>query len=298
MDVRKLSLFLAVVDHGSFTKAAAASYLSQPGLSKAVADLEQEMGARLFDRVGHRVRLTASGEALVAPARQVLRDITTAETAVAAVANVETGSVMVGCLPTLASDPMASIIGAFRQDHSGVKVQLAAPDDPADLLSMVRSGTVEIAVTEAKRAPPGLVAHPLASQELVAILPPGSSPPKGPLSLRRLAQYPLVVTPPGTSSRGVLDDALAAATIELTVAVETAQRDAVLPLVLAGAGAALVPPSVAQMAALQGAVAAHLRPALTRSIALLHRDAPLAPAAVAFRAVALALRHGRRFTDG
>ena len=289
MDIRKLTLFLAVVDHGSFTKAAAANYLSQPGLSKAVAELENEVGARLFDRVGHALRLTASGQALVAPARQVLRDIATAETAVAAIARLETGTVVVGCLPTLAADPMAAVIGAFRREHPGVEVNLAAPEDAADLLSMIRNGAVEVAVTEARLPQSGLIGDQLGSQELVAMLPPGSASPERRLSLRRLAEHPLVVTPRGTSSRRVLDEALAAAGIELTVAVETAQREAVLPLVLAGAGAALVPTPVAEMAARHDAVVAPLFPPLTRSIALLARDAPLSPAATAFRAVALAV---------
>lgn len=287
MDLRKLTLFLAVVDHGSFTKAAAASYLSQPGLSKAVAELEKEVGARLFDRVGHQLRLTAAGQALVAPARQVLRDIATAESAVAAVNHLEVGSVVVGCLPTLATDPVAAVIGAFRRAHPGVQIQMAAPEDPADLLSMIRTGTVELAFTEAP-VPPGLVGHPLRSQELVAILPPGSAPPRRPLTLRQLTAHPLVVTPPGTSSRRILDDALTAAGIGLTIAVETAQREALVPLVVAGAGAALVPAPVAGTAAHQ-VVVAPLRPPLTRSIAAVQRDAPLSPAAAEFRAITLAV---------
>jgi LysR family transcriptional regulator, carnitine catabolism transcriptional activator len=286
MDVRRLSLFLAVVDHGSFTKAAAASYLSQPGLSSAVAELETELGVRLFDRLGHGVALTAAGRALVGPARQVLRDVATAAAAVAEVSGLQSGTVAVGCLPTLAADPMAGIIGAFRRQRPGVQVHLAAPEDPIDLLAMVRSGTVEVAVTESAGPAPGLVAHPVAVQELVAILPPGSPLAAPRLTLRRLADHPLVVTPPGTSSRRVLDDALARAGLALSAAVESAQREALLPLVLAGAGAALVPSAVAATAALQGAVVAPLRPPLTRPIALVHRNAPLSPAADAFRSLA------------
>lgn len=293
MDLRKLSLFLAVVDHGSFTKAAAASYLSQPGLSKAVAELEKEAGARLFDRVGHQVRLTAAGQALVAPARQVLRDIVTAEAAVAAVGHLETGSVAVGCLPTLAADPMAAVIGAFRRDHPGVEVRMAAPEDSADLLSMIRTGAVELALTEARVPPPGLVGHSLGRQELVAIFPPGSGEPPPRLTLRQLAACPLVVTPPGTSSRRVLDEALEEAGLELSIAVETAQREALVPLVRAGAGAALVPAVVAAGAAHQVTVAP-LRPALTRPIALVQRDAPLSPAAEKLKAVTLAVASAAR----
>jgi DNA-binding transcriptional LysR family regulator len=67
-----------------------------------------------------------------------------------------------------------------------------------------------------------------------------------------------------------------------TIAVETDQREAIVPLVLAGAGAAVVPRPMAAVAAQQGAVVASLRPALHRQLGLIHRDAPLSPAARAF----------------
>jgi DNA-binding transcriptional LysR family regulator len=77
MDSRKLAYFVAVVDHGGFTSASKAVFVSQPALSLAVKDLEAEVGAELFTRIGHRVRLTAAGSALLEPARQVLRDLET-----------------------------------------------------------------------------------------------------------------------------------------------------------------------------------------------------------------------------
>ena len=86
MDTRRLRYFVAVVDHGGFTAAAKATYVSQPALSLAVKELEADLGAALFDRIGRRVQLTAAGTALLGPARQVLRDIETGRAAVSAVA--------------------------------------------------------------------------------------------------------------------------------------------------------------------------------------------------------------------
>jgi DNA-binding transcriptional LysR family regulator len=70
------------------------------------------------------------------------------------------------------------------------------------------------------------------------------------------------------------------------IAVETDQREAVVPLVLAGAGAAVVPAPMAEVARLQGAVIARLRPALRRELGLIHRESTLSPAARAFIAIA------------
>ena len=108
------------------------------------------------------------------------------------------------------------------------------------------------------------------------------------MRLRDLADRPLIVTPRGTSSRRLLDDALARAGHTPTIAVETRQREVVLPLVLAGAGAALVPRPVAETATRLGAIALPCSPPITRSIALIHRESPLSPAAVRFRTMTLA----------
>jgi LysR family carnitine catabolism transcriptional activator len=286
MNVRRLRMFLAVADHGTFTRAAAASYVSQPGLSKAVQELEREVGAVLFDRTAHGAGLTAAGRALAPHARQVVRDVEAARAAVAAVSGLETGSVEIACLPTLAADPAAPRVAAYRRAHPGIRVFLAAPDDPQELLSMVRNGVVELGLTERPAEPDNLTVHPAGEQDLVVVFPPGTPPPDRPVSLTALARQPLVVTPPGTSSRRILEEALARTGTGIEVAVESAQRDAIIPLVLGGAGAAVLPAPVAAVAARLGAVAAPTRPRLVRPVTLIHRPTPLSPAAEAFVASA------------
>ena len=89
MDLRRLRLFMAVVDEGGFTRAAESEFVSQPSVSQAIRELEDELGTPLFHRVGRGVVLTAAGEALVGPARQALRDVESATAAVAAVVGLE-----------------------------------------------------------------------------------------------------------------------------------------------------------------------------------------------------------------
>lgn len=294
MDSKKLAHFVAVVDNGGFTAAADVTGTSQPALSIAVRDLETELGADLFERVGRRVRLTEAGRALVGPARLVLRDLETGRAAVTAVAGLEAGSLTVASLPTLAADPLAALVGRYRQSYPGVIVDLAAPEDTSDLLAMIRDGSCEVGVTEATGLPQDLAGHDIGEQPLTLVLPPqlAATVVKGArgrrtgrlpaVALTDLTRVPFVATPTGTSTRRLLDEGFAAVGARPDVAVVTAQRDAIIPLVVAGAGAALVPAPLAEHAAASGAVLARPVPAVTRRIAVVHREGSLSPAATAF----------------
>ncbi len=280
MDLRRLGFFLAVADHGTMTRAAAASFVSQPALSKAIRELETELGTPLFDRIGRRVVLTAAGEALIDHARRAVRDVQAGADAVAAVTSLEAGHLDLGCLPTLAAQPTAGLIGRFRAEHPQVSVRLADPEDPADLAAMVRNGTVELGITDSTGAE-DLAAVTVGTEDLVFILPPGPDTAEV-QSLTTIGGLPMVVTPRNSSSRQKLDEALARFGTAAQVAVETPQREAIVPLVLAGAGAALVPPGTAATARQLGARVVRPRPPISRSIVCLHRSGALSPMAARF----------------
>jgi len=287
MDLRRLRLFLAVVDEGGMTRAAEAAHVSQPSVSQAVRELEAELGTPLFHRVGRRVVLTAAGEALVEPARQVLRDVETGQAAVEAVAGLAAGRLDLVALPTLAADPVAPLVGAFRTAHPGVDIALADPADAATVVELVASGDSELGITAEPVVGAGLTSHALHDQDLLAVLPPGANA-SHTMDVSTLSGFPLVAAPPGTTTRTQLEEAFAEARVTPRIAVVTAQREAILPLVLAGAGATLFPRPLADQAAALGAVVVSLRPRLTRPVHLFHRAGPLSPAAAAFRDLAVA----------
>jgi LysR family transcriptional regulator, carnitine catabolism transcriptional activator len=283
MDSRKLTYFVAVVDHGGFTAAARAIFVSQPALSLAVKDLEAELGVELFTRLGRQVRLTPAGTALLEPARQVLRDLETGRAAVAAVAGVLAGSLSLACLPTLAADPLAPMVGGFRRQCPGVRVDLAAPEDTDDLITLVESGTCELGLSEAVDVPETLAAIAVGSQELVFIVPPVLAWGDGdPIAALDAGEMSFIAAPLGTSTRRLLDHQLASRGHQPTLAVVSAQRDAILPLVVAGAGAALVPEAMARVAEPLGAVVVRPSPPAIRDLVLVHRVGSLSPAAQRF----------------
>ncbi len=283
MDTRRLQHFVAVVDHGGFTAASKATFVSQPALSLAVKELEAELGTPLFDRIGRRVQLTAAGTALLGPARQVLRDLETGRAAVTAVSGLESGVLSLASLPTLAADPTATLVGRFRRRHPGVRVDLAAPEDSRQLFELVETGTSELGLTDALGVPDALVSTGLGSQVLVFILPPGTvGAVSASASLIDFEDTLFVASPTGTSTRRLLDERLESVGLRPKLAVVSAQRDAMLPLVLAGAGAALVPESMALVAEQLGAVIARPDPPAVRELALVRRAGPLSPAAARF----------------
>jgi DNA-binding transcriptional LysR family regulator len=292
MDFREIGYVVAVADAGGFTAASRDLFVSQPALSQSVRKVEHELGADLFVRAGREVRLTAAGEAFVERARPLLRAVAGLRGAVDAVAGLRAGHLDLVCLPTLSVEPMVDLVGAFRVAHPGVTVRLAEPEDVADIEARIRTGRSEVAITEAPRSvADDLVVHVLAEQEIAVVLPPGM---RGRRRGRRvavadLADVPLIATPVGTSTRRLVDDAFAAAGATPRIAVETGHREAVVPLVLAGAGATFVAPAARRAAAAAGAATAALDPPLVRTVALLHRPPPLSPAAQAFVDLALAL---------
>ena len=283
MELRQVEYVLAVVDHGSFTAGAEACGVAQPSLSEGVRRLEIELGVRLFHRVGRAVSLTDAGHAFEAPARRLVRERELVLDAVGAVRGLDTGSLDLVSLPTLAVDPVAALVGRFRAEHPGIAVRIDEPDSVADVEAMVADGRSELGFTELPVQRDELVAIKLARQELVAVCPPGTRlPAQGRLPVAALAGMPLVATTPGRSTRDLLDRALAAARVAPTIAVETSQREAIAPLVLAGAGTSVLPRAMADRLGEQGAVVARLVPALSRTVGIVHRASPLTPAARAF----------------
>ena len=283
MEIRQIEYVVGVVEQGGFTRAADALHVTQPALSEGIRRLEAELGLELFHRVGRRALLSSAGEAFLEPARQVLRDLGVLRTSVEAVGGLTAGTLDVVALPTLAVDPLATLVGSFRHAHPDVVVRVDQPEDAAAVATRVRSGRSEIGLTELPVAESGLVSRHLTEQELIVVLPPDS-----PLARRRrlttadLASVPLVTSPPGTSTRGLIDAAFAAIDDAPLIAVETDQREAIVPLVVAGAGASVLPRPQAEAAALFGATTVPLSPRLVRTVGLIWRDGPVSPSARAF----------------
>ena len=220
----------------------------------------------------------------------MLRDAEVARTAVTAVAGLDAGRLDLVSLPTLVVEPLVDMVGRFRQAHPGVFVRIWEPEGADDLLEQVRTGGAEVGLGDVVPAEPGLVGELIGRQRMLAVLPPGTDLGYATsLPATKLAAFPLITTPRGTSTRRLLATALRDRDPDSdpAIGVVTEHREAIIPLVMAGAGAAVLPEPLARSAAALGATVAPLSPRVDREVVLVHRDGPLSPAAEAFRALAI-----------
>jgi DNA-binding transcriptional LysR family regulator len=289
LDVRQVSYFLAVVEHGGFSRAASALDVAQPTLSQSVRALERELGAELFHRVAHGVVLSAAGKAFVGPARQLLRGIAAARLAAGSSGDRSELALDLVTVPVLAVHPGASLVGSFRRAHPDIFVRIDEPDTDDGLHVLIRDGHSELGLSHLPLPHLGLEVVPLGVQELWLALPPGTDVDPGPsMPLTRLQDADVIGVPRGSWQRDLVERALLDHGVRTRLVVEVGPREAVVPLVLGGAGVAFVPRETAQAAVARGAVVRPTDPPLRQEYGLVHRPGPLSTAARAFVAHARA----------
>ena len=288
MDLRRLEYFLAVVEHGRVTSAAAALHVAQPSLSQAIRALERDLGVELFSRDGRGLTLTAAGQALIEPARLALGDLAVARAAVDSVVELTAGWLDIAVHDLISFDPLAGVLAAFHRRHAGVPVRLLDPPDEDEMIRLLIDGKAELAVTFLPLDHPGLRVIPVGAHEIWAVLPPGTLLRPGPLPVAQLAGRPLVDPIRGyEAARSIIRAALVSAGVALHATVRSRHREAIIPLVLAGVGLALTTPGHAREAARAGAVCAPLTPPIHCPYGVVYRDGSVSPAARAFISVLL-----------
>ncbi|QYB06627.1 LysR family transcriptional regulator [Rhodococcus sp. USK10] len=289
MDMRQMEYFLAVVDCGGVTRAAAQLRVAQPSLSQAVRKLEKDLGVELFHRVGRGLVLSPAGEALVGPARSILREVESAENAVRDVGAMRGGRIDIASLSDLSSDPLSVWVAKFRRQYPDVRFHIEERDETADIVSLVRSGACELGILALPLPTEDLVGEELIDQQLVLVCPPGTDARwPDPVPIEALTRVPFVMGEKGTATRDFIDRSLRLHGVEPDVAVEVRQRGAVLPIVLAGGGVSIVALRSGLDAMLRGGVVRELSPRLTRRMGVVRRPGRMTQASTEFLACARA----------
>jgi len=155
MLIRQAHYLLAVADHGSFTRAAAALHISQPALSQRIIDLEIELGVQLFDRSGRLVKPTDQGRTYIEHVRRALRELNAGERAMKDIANALGGTLRIAFLPLFTTHLVGPLMQEFYRCHPGVALTI-------DILAQ---GELEAALVE-DRIDIGLAFSDIASNEI------------------------------------------------------------------------------------------------------------------------------------
>lgn len=271
MNLRQLEYVVAVVEHGSMTAAAASLHVAQPALSQGIRRLEDELGVKVFDRLGRRLELTAAGREVAATAARVCEEVAALPARAAARAWTQAGNVELAFREGLAVDPGMVLLGAFREAHPDVRVRVSHAADHDEVAMLVRAQAAHAGVTDRPELGEDLVAHHLTNQRVQVALPPGTPEPPDGVSMQKLASFPLLASPPDDPSRRRLEATFAEMGLVPQIVFESSERSLWLPLIAAGEGAALVTGAYATQAAELGAVVVDLDPPTYREIVLVVR---------------------------
>jgi DNA-binding transcriptional LysR family regulator len=293
LSTRQLEVFVALVEQGSFTKAARHLGLSQSTVSGHVADLEGRLGIRVVGRERSGVTPTAAGRTLLKPARDALRAERNVRMAAAQMSGLLQGTLAVGGSTISAVYLLPPLLSAFRGEHEGISINLVTGDS-AEILDKVHQGDVDIGVVGVTPDLRGLVSEPIARDELVLIVPAGHPlDGQGPISASQAAEQQFVMREEGSGTRQKLLDAFGthAAGTELEVVCQVGSTEAVKAAVRAGLGVSFVSDlAVSEEVAAGSLVVVDVEDLrLTRAFHLVAREAEhLSPAGRAFWNEALA----------
>lgn len=173
MELHHLRYFVAIAERLSFSRAAAVLELTQPALSRQMRDLEQELGAPLFNREGRRISLTAAGLALLPPARAALLEAERGRRAVREVLGARGGSLLIGASPQTAATVLAPLLRRFQRAHPTVEARVLE-DGALALIGLLAEGKLDLAVVPMDTPPPLIVA-PFLSARILAVAPAAHS---------------------------------------------------------------------------------------------------------------------------
>lgn len=271
--LQQLAYLVALADSRSFTRAAEAVGVAQPTLSRQLRVLEDELGAPLVQRGGRDgITLTAAGEVVLPLARRMLADAESARTGVAELIGLRRGRVRVGATPSLCIGVLADVLRVFHSQHPEVRLELVESGSQPLVRSLAR-GELDVAlvIVPTSGVDPALHTTPLLRERLSVASPASERAPttRGSMTVHELARRPLVVPRQGYDVREATLQAYADAGETPRFAVQGGEMDAVLRLVEAGTGVAVVPDLVfAGRPRLRRTV---LTPALYRTVALARR---------------------------
>jgi LysR family hydrogen peroxide-inducible transcriptional activator len=243
MEFHQLRYFCAIADSGGFSRAARLAHVSQPSLSQQIHKLEEELGARLFDRLGRTVRLTELGRAFLPRARALLFDLEAARSAVLEGQTSITGQVCVGVIPTIAPYFLPPVLTAFSRKYPQARVTVMEEITPL-LLERIRNGTTDMAVVAIPLQVRGheFQAFALKEEKLYAALPSAHALAKRrTVSLGELHDEPFLLLRDGHCFRETAVAACKRARLQPKIVFESGQFSSILSMVSAGLGVSIIP---------------------------------------------------------
>ncbi len=244
MDLREVRTFVAVADLGTVSRAAEQLHITQPALSRQIANLEADLGLKLFDRVGRRLLLTGEGAQLLEECRGLLNYSHAVREKADGFKRGEAGILRVSASPHLIEGLFPDFLRDFAKRYPNVHVRLVEAVGEK-IFTLLERGEIHLAQSAERALAPAehrFGAYPLAPMEMLAACHPsltlGS---KGAIEIRALAPYPLMHATDEYVMRRSFDSACGLAGFTPNYVLECRSPHALLAMAQAGHGVAIIP---------------------------------------------------------
>src|SRR6476620_365003 len=232
----------AVRQNYNLTDAAKALFTSQPGVSKAIIELEEELGVDIFTRHGKRIRgLTEPGRAVLKSVEMIMQEIESLKRIGKEFAAQDSGSFTIATTHTQARYSLPRVVQQFAQKFPKVRLSLLQ-GNPRQVAEMVLNDQADLAIaTEAIAEMEGLLSLPCYQWEHIVVVPPEHPLLKAkPLTLEEIAGYPLITYDTAFAGRNKIDHAFALRSLKPDILLEAIDADVIKTYVELGMGVGII----------------------------------------------------------
>jgi len=243
VDVRQISSLIAIADHGSFSAAARALYTVQSNVSAHIARLERELGVTLIDRATGQI--TDEGALVVERGRRIIREFDEISADISALDDVVTGATRIGVIGTTGRWLMPQFLEGLSNEHPHVHA-VVSEGGTSSLVPRLVAGQLDACIVHLPVDDPELQVDPLFAEDLIVIVPnkhpwAGSNT----LTMRQLAEHPLVLPPSSSTLRRIINRAADLNGVTLTSEAEIDGVRLMASLAFEGFAPAIVPATAA-----------------------------------------------------
>ena len=242
MDISNYQAFLAVAEQASFSVAAEKLHLTQPAISKRIAQLEASLGVALFDRLGRRISLTEAGRALLPVSLRILNDVRETHQVIANLSTEISGTLSIVTSHHIGLRRLPPILKDYTRRYPAVRLDLAFMDSEQACIAVER-GEFELGVVTLPLRPTAqLQLTPLWDDPLVIAVAPDHPLAQAPrISLDQLGQHPAILPAIGTYTRTIIEATLLQQHGASDVILETNYREPLRTMVAIGLGWSALP---------------------------------------------------------
>lgn len=242
MDINALQAFVEVARQGSFSKAAGLLFVTQPAVSKRIAALEDELQARLFDRIGKNISLTETGRELLPRAHRLLLEADEMKCIASSLSTSISGRLTMGTSHHIGLHRLPPVLKAFHIQYPNVILDLRFMDSE-QACRAVEQGELELAIVTLPSETPANLTVNTIWNDLLEVVTATDHPLsiQHQVSLKTLAKYPAVLPGPQTYTHQIFQQELLQQGLELDTTLSTNYLETLKMLVITGLGWSLLP---------------------------------------------------------